>query len=327
MIFRFVLPLSLLLSSSAPLAQVPSAGQAAINCGCEDQPQVNVLAAVNGIKITKQDLSINTKTQVSLLHDTVIDARGRELDRQIKKVLIEAEAGRRGLSTAELLRLEVAAKVAPPTDKEARAFYEKNKNRLSPGFKSVKNDLIARLKSEREAVREKEFANSLRVAAKVTVSDQTITPPANDFELSRVFATVNGISITSRDIEEGLRPLIFRVQQQVYAYRKADLDLKINDLLLELEAKRQGMSPRALLDHAVRTKLPIVSEQQAKAFYNENKGTMRGGFSRLKHQIIQYLLAQEERKLSLAYAEQLRSEAAVQIYLTAPEAPSSRARR
>ena len=310
-------PWLLLLTASVVFAQTP-------NCGCEDKPQINVLAVINGTKITKQDLSIETRTQVSLAQDTVIAARNRELSVLINKMLLDAEAKRRGVTSAKLLELEVSEKVTEPTEAEARAFYEQNKARLGRDFKSVKKQIVAQLKSEREAVRSIEFANALRVAAQVVVADQQVTPPANEADLARVFATVNGVNITSLDIEQSLLPMIFQVQQQVYAIRKRDLDLKINDLLLEEEAKRLGTTPKALIDQNVRAKAPIISEEQARAFYNEQKAKMSGDFSDLKVPIMQYLQGEEERKLSVAYAEELRKAAAVQIYLTAPQAPNVR---
>lgn len=293
------------------------------NCGCEDKPQINVLAVVNGFKITKQDLSIDTKTQVSMVQDTVVAARAQELGRQINNLLLEAEAKRRGLTAAKLLELEVTAKIVPPTEAEARAFYEQRKSRTTQDFKTVKKDILARMRSEREAARAAEFANTLRAGAKITVSDQPVTAPTNEAELSRVFATVNGVNITSADIERGLLPLILKVQQQVYTLRKQDLDMRINDYLLEEEAKRQGTTPQALIDQNVKTKLPIVSEERARAFYNEHKAQMNGDFRDLKLQIMQYLNQEEARKLYLEYAEELRKGAAVQIYLTAPESPKS----
>jgi hypothetical protein len=312
-----VLLFSVFLSSFAPLSQTP-------NCGCEDKPQINVLAVVNGIKITKQDLSIDTRTQVSLVQDTVIGARAIALNQQINNRLLEDEAKRRGLTAAKLLELEVKAKVIRPTEDEARLYYEQNKNKNARDFKHVKNDVIAQMMKEREILRGREFANSLRVAAQVMVSDERVTPPQTEADLSRVFATVNGVNITSADIETSLLPLIFEVQQQVYALRKKDLDLKINDLLLEHEAKRLGTSPQALINQHVRMRVPIITDEQARAFHNENKGKLQGDFSKLKLQIVQYLMAQEQQKLSLAYAEQLRKAAAVQIYLTKPESPNLR---
>lgn len=309
--------LLLTFSSFFALAQTP-------NCGCEAKPQINVLAVVNGTKITKQDLSIDAKTQVSLAQDAVIAARSQALPQLINKTLLEQEAKRRGLTAARLFELEVTGKIVQPAEKEVRAFYNQNRNQIAQSFKSVKNDLIAQFRRQRETMRAREFANALRVAAQVTVSEQQVTPPTTEADLSRVFATVNGENITSRDIEESLLPLIFRVQQQVYALRKQDLDVKINDLLLEQEAKRLGTTPETLINQNVRTKVMMVSEKEARAFYNENKAKLQGDFDDVRVQIAQYMLAREHRKQVLAYAEQLRKGAAVQIYLTAPESPNLR---
>jgi hypothetical protein len=309
--------LFIVLSAGTPVSQTP-------NCGCEDKPQISVLAMVNGIKITKQDLSIDTRTQVSLAQEEVIIARRQQLGLLINKMLFEAEAKRRGLTTQKLLETEVTAKITPPTEAEAREFYERNKARTTQEFKSVKKELMAYLRNERETLRLHEFANALRVAGQVTVSEQAVTPPTNEAELERVFATVNGVNITSLDIEQSLLPLIFRVQQQVYRFRKQDLDLKINDLLLEQEAKRLGTTSKDLIDQNVRTRIPIITDEQARAFYDGNRTRMPGEFATLKFQIVQILLKQEEQKLSLAYAAKLRGAAAVQIYLSEPGPPDLR---
>jgi hypothetical protein len=291
------------------------------NCGCEDKPQITVLAVVNGVKITKQQLSVDTRSQVNLIQETVIAARSQVLNQLIAKMLLETEAKRRGVTPEKLIELEVKAKLVEPSEKEARAYYEENKTRGAPDFKQVKNQVIAQMMTEQQNLREHEFANALRVAAQVQVSEEFVTPPRSEEDLSRVFATVNGVNITSRDIEEALLPLIGRVQQQVYELRKKDLDLKINDLLLEQEAKRVGTTPKALIDQNVRMRVPIITDEQARAFHNEHKKSLPGDFSELKFQIVQFMMQQEQQKLSLEYAEQLRRASAVQIYLTPPQQP------
>ena len=304
--------LSLSLSASLAFPQTP-------NCGCEAKPQINVLAVVNGTKITQQDLSIDTLTQVSLAQETVITARNQQLGNLINKMLIEAEAKRRGITEAKLFEMEVTALVKPPTEADARAIYEPNKDRFGTSFSRVKKDIIARLKSEREVARAAEFVNVLRARARLSVADEQVTPPTTEADLERVFATVNNINITSRDIEQSLLPLIFNVQKQVYALRKRDMDIRINDLLLLEEAKRLGISPEQLLDRTVLTQLPIVTDEQAKAYYNQHKASLNGDFSQLKYGIMVLLFEQEKQKVVAAFAEQLRKAAAVQIYLTEPQ--------
>jgi hypothetical protein len=311
-------PWLLLIIASAVFAQITP------DCGCEQKPQINVLAVVNGVKITKKDLSIDTITQVNAVQDTVIVARSQALDQLVTKAVLDAEAKRRGLTVAKLLELELTAKVKEPTEADARAFYEENKTDRGRDFKSAKNDIIAHLKSERQATRAKEFANALRVAAQVSVAEQQVTPPASEADLARVFATVNGVNITSLDIEQSLLPLIFQVQKQVYAIRKRELDLKINDILLEEESKRLQTTPSALIYQNVRAKMAIPSEEQVRAFYETNKAKFNGEFAEVKVQIFQYLLEVEQQKLVAAYAEQLRKGAAVQIYLTEPQPPNVR---
>ena len=293
------------------------------NCGCEQKPEINVLAVVNGVKITRQDLSMDTKSNVSLAQDTVIAARSRQLELRINDLLLEGEAKRRGITTAQLLELEVTAKVIQPTEAEAKVIYEQSKNRTQ-SFGNVKNSIIAQLKAEREALRARVFASSLRAGAKVTITNQQVTPPTNEAELARVYATVNDVNITSADIETSLLPLIFQVQQQVYALRKRDLDQHINDLVLEQEARRLRTSPQALVNQHINANLPIITEVQARAFYDANKARLNDDFSDLKLMIMGYLLEQEKQKVLLGYAEQLRKQSAVQIYLTEPKPPNLR---
>lgn len=297
--------------------------QAPPNCGCEQKPEINVLAVVNGVKITRKDLNIDTLTQISIAQDTVIVARSRQLELQINDVLLAAEAKRRGLTTAKLLELEVTSKIVPPTEAEAKEFYEEGKNHTQ-SFNSIKNQILAQFRAEREAARAREFANSLRAGAKIAVSNQPITPPTSEADLLRVFANVNGVNITSNDIETSLLPLIFQVQQQVYNLRKRDLDLRINDLLLEQEAQRLGTTQQALIDQHVSAKMPIVTEEQARAYYKANKAQLNRDFSDVKLMLMQYLIEQERQKALAAYAEQLRKESAVQIYLTEPKPPTVR---
>src|SRR5262245_12126780 len=255
------------------------------NCGCEQKPEINVLAVVNGVKITRKDLSIDTLTQTSIAQDTVIVARSRQLDLKINDLLLEIEAKRRGLTTAKLLELEVTSKIVPPTEADAKAIYEQN-NIRNQSFNSVKNNILAQLRTDRVAARVREFANTLRAGAKIAVANLPVTPPTKEAELLRVFANVNGVNITSNDIETSLLPLIFQVQQQVYALRKRDLDLRINDILLEQEAKRLGTTPQALIDSHVNTKLHIVTVEQARAYYNANKAQLKSDFSDVKVMIL-----------------------------------------
>jgi len=281
-----------------------------------------VLAVVNGVKITKQDLSSETQSRIAELQRSIVEARERELDLQIDSILLEAEAKKRGVTPSQVIKDEVIAKVQAPTEAEAQAFYDQNKAKLQVAdFKTAKDDIIQFLRYQREQELAQKLSERFRTAAQVKVIAKPTAPAVSDADRARVLAIVNSKQITMGDIENSLRPLIFNVQEQVYSLRKEDLELKINDTLLTQEAQKRQVTTRALLDTEVSAKVPQVTEAQAQAFYNENKERISGDFAQTKALIIQYMQEAKEREATLAFASQLRRASKVEINLTAPESP------
>lgn len=308
-------------------AQQPAATPAGDACGCEGEPQPEVLATVGGIKISRAEVDSAIKSQIEEARGQVVEARKRELDLQINSILLEAEAKKRGLSTTKLLEQEVVSKAAAPTDAEALAFFNDNKARIQQSagraveFNEVKANVVEYLRGERQQQRAKQFADSLRAAYPVTVNAAGATPPATPADRARVFATVNGKQITSAMVEDSLRPLIYEAQRRVHGLRRQQLELQVNDLLLSQESQKRQVTTRALLDAEVTTKKKPVTEAEALAFYNQNKERINGEFAQLKPQIIGYLEEQQARQLETALAERLRTAAGVQFFLREPVAP------
>ena len=290
------------------------------DCACE-LPLPEVIAVVNGVKLTQKDLNPETQKRIAELHAEVVAARTRELELQINSMLLEAEAKRLKLSTQKLLEQEVVAKAVEPTEAEAQTFYDANKARIQSEFAKVKDDIISYLRDQRQRELAGKFAERLRAAATVQLLVKEATPPANASDRSRLFAHVNGQRITSAEIEDSLLPLVFDMQQQTYTLRMRDIDLKINDMLLSNEAQKRQVTTRALLDTEVEAKVPAVTEAQAQAFFNENKARINGEFAEVKPQIIQYLHEQEATRLRLAFADRLRKASALQIFLNPPVPP------
>jgi protein-disulfide isomerase/copper chaperone CopZ len=307
-----------------PPAQTPALKPALAtteDCGCEAAPVPEVLATVNGIRITKQDITASTQQRIAQMQQQVVEARKRELDLQINSKLLEAEAKKRGVSSAKLIEAEIIQKAGEPTEAEAQKFYDENKARIQAEFKDVKNEIIEYLRTQRQNEQAKRFSEVLRAGAQVKKNVEFATPPATAADRARVLATVNGQNITSADIEESLRPLIYSVQEQVYTLRKQDVEVKINDTLLEQEAQKRKVTTRALLDTEVTSKVPVVGEAQAQKFFDENKERINGDFAQTKFQIIQYLQERENQQANAAFAQRLRAAAQVQTFLTPPEPP------
>lgn len=288
----------------------------------QDAPLPEVLAVVNGVKITAKDLDVATNASIEALKHEVVEARERELDLQINTILLEAEAKKRGVDVKKILEEEVIAKVKAPTDADARKFFNEQSPQgtdKSAEFEQVKERILAHLLVQRRQELAKQFADRLRNTAEVKMLVETATPPSTPADRARVFAVVNGKQITSGDIEDKLQPLISSVQAQVYELRRRDLTRKVNDVLLAQEAQKRHVTTRALLDAEVIAKAPEITEVEAQKFYDENKARMNGGaFADVKSQIIAYLQRTELDKLRQTFAASLQKNAAIQDFLGAP---------
>lgn len=306
--------------AASPSQQLPAEKKSS-DCGCEAKAPPDVLAIVNGLKIVIKDIDEPVKERIKALQDQVIEARKRALDLQINSRLLEEEARRLGIAADKLLEREVIQKITDPTEAEARTFYDQNKTRIQGEFKDIKDQIINYIRNQRQQEEAKKFADRLRARAQVKVLVESVTPPETDAARARVFATINGKQITSGDVEDALKPLRFSVQEQVYELRKQQLDMKINDYLLEQEAKRTNVTPEALFDAEVGSRMKPVTDEEARNFYQENRGRVEGTFDQVRAQIIEYLQNRAKGKALNAFAERLRKGAAIQVFLEPPEPP------
>jgi protein-disulfide isomerase len=291
------------------------------DCGCEVKAPPDVLAVVNGVNIGIKDVDEPIKDRIQQLQNQVVEARKHQVDIEINSRLLDAEAGRLGITPEKLLEREVASKIKQPTEADAQTFYNQNKSRIQGEFKDLKDQIISYLRSQSQEEEAKKYADHLRLQAQVKILIENVTPPETNADRARVLATVNNKRITSGDVENALKPMIFNVQEQVYNLRKQSLDVKINDLLLEGQAKRREMTAAALFDSEVLPRVKQVTEEEARKFYEENKNKVQGSFDELRPQVMQYLQGQAQSKAAEEYAAQLRKGAAVQIFLKAPESP------
>lgn len=299
----------------------PPAADTKADCGCEGEAQPEVLALVNGVRVTSKDVDDAIKARTAQLQQQVIEARGLELDLQINSRLLEAEARTRKITSQKLLEQEVAAKVKDPTDAEVKEFYEQNQTRINTGFDEAKPYIVDYLKGQRQQEEAKRFAERLRAAADLKILVKEVTPPATPAGRARVLATINGQPITSAVVEDTLRPMIFQAQEQTYNLRNQQIELKINDILLEQEAQKRKITTRALVEAEVLSKVKKTTDAEAQKYYEQNKSRINGEFAQLKPQIVEYLNGIEQRNAESAFAEQLRKAAAVQVFLKIPEAP------
>lgn len=305
----------------SPKPASPASAAAAADCGCEVRNLPETFAIVNGVKIGREQVEPQVRARIDELQQQVSLARKRELDLQINSKLLKAEAAKRGTTEPKLLEEEVVLKAQEPTEADARAFYEKNRGRIVGEFKEVQSNIINYLRNQRQGEEAAKFAARLRAAYPVKVLVEQVTVPASDAERARVLAVVSGEKITSGDIEDSLRPLVFQVQRQVFEVRREELDSRISNLLLTQEAQKRGVTTQALLNAELSSKVAKVTDEDARKFYEQNRERLIGDFAQLKDQIVQYMQQREVERAGDFFADQLRRSSKVQVYLTAPEPP------
>ncbi len=307
--------------ASSRVPHTPAPASQTVDCGCEDKPLPEVLGTVNGIRITKLDIDDQVQQRIRELQQEVVDARRRELDLLINSIVLEAEARKRGVNTTKLLEDDIVNKIAKPTEAEARAFYDQNKAQIPAEFIAVKDDIIAHLTQLREQDGAKKLAEQLRAAAALRISPEPVTAPTTPAQRERVFATVNGNNITSGDIEDSLKPLIFTVQEGVYRLRRQVVELKINDALLEAEAKTRAITTTAVLATEVNARVPAITDADAQKFYDANKARINGDFATVRTQLLDYLKEEAMQKARSDFAARLRGAAQIQVFIDPPTPP------
>jgi len=130
----------------------------------------SVVAEVNGAPIMAAELDQKAAPRLARVRQEEYEVRRQALDDLITERLVAAEAGRRGISPDELLKREVADKVAPVSDATVDSVYEQN----APAFGSTpKAQAMARVRevmtSRAQAARRAEYMKDLRDKARVAV--------------------------------------------------------------------------------------------------------------------------------------------------------------
>ena len=81
-----------------------------------------------------------------------------------------------------------------------------------------------------------------------------------------VLASVNGVAITQRQVDDSIAVRLFPLQQQLYAVRKSALENLIVSRLLETEAKARGVSVEELRRQLTQGEIRVTRTQVEEAY-------------------------------------------------------------
>src|SRR6266568_691662 len=110
---------------------------------------------------------------------------------------------------------------------------------------------------------------------------------------SDALAEVDGVTITSEEVEKSLAGQLSKLEEQIYTLKRQRVEALINEKLLAKEAAKRGVSVLALLDAEVTSKVGLVTEQEIEKFYQENKAQLKGEETSLREQIRAHLQNQK----------------------------------
>src|SRR5207237_3205293 len=106
-------------------------------------------------------------------------------------------------------------------------------------------------------------------------------------------AEVDGVAITSEEVEKTLASQLSKLEEQIYNLKRQKVEALINEKLLAKEAAKRGVSVPALLDAEITSKVGLVTEQEIEKFYQENKAQLKVEESSVRDQIRGHLQNQK----------------------------------
>lgn len=126
----------------------------------------------------------------------------------------------------------------------------------------------------------------------------TIVPA--DSTIPSSLAILNGQTITVSDLNPAVSQEIAQLGARVGQVRSQTLEVQINTVLLEIEAKKRGLTPQQLYEGGVARRITEPAEAEITKFLNDNRANLRDSDPKTLHaDAIAYLKMQQEQRLSV----------------------------
>ncbi len=119
--------------------------------------------------------------------------------------------------------------------------------------------------------------------------------------------TINGQTLTTADLEPALRQELETLDDKIADARRSVLELQINTMLLQIEAKKRRIDSHRLYELEVSSRIPAATPAQIKKFIDDNKDQFAGADpTALNQQVAAYLHDEAENKLADDLVNRLR---------------------
>ena len=281
--------------------------------------QPGALAVVNGQTITLADLDPKVREVVENFERNLPNLRRDALEARVNQLLLDTEAQKRKVSREQLMDSEVNNRITEPTEAEIKAVYDANKQQIGDAdLSAVRPQIVEYLRLQARQKLVNEFIQRMRAATTVTAGADINAP---NLAPATVLTTVGGRAITAGDFEERLKPFLYKLRREIFDAEARALDMKINQILLEAEAKKRNVTPDALFKSEVADKLREPTDAEVTKFYEDNKARIRADLQSVRADIVSLLRDQQQNRVESEFAQRLRTGVPVQIFLSQPEPP------
>jgi protein-disulfide isomerase len=285
------------------------------------QATAKALAVVNNQQITLADIDPQIRTTIENIDKDIAEVRRRALDMQIGRILLEAEAKKRTLTVDQLVKADLSGKITDPTEAEIKSVYDGNRNYFGAAdLEQARPVIKQQLRNNRGQQLLDEYIAGLRKTYPVVMGTDVNTP---NIAPGATLATVAGQTINASAVNDDIsvKRLISDIRMQTFEAEQLAVNVRINQLLLEAEAKRRNITTEALLKAEITDKITKhPTDADVTKFYEANKAQMNGAeLATVRADIIAYLEGPERQKLEVAFAERLRTGAQIRMMITEPE--------
>ena len=138
----------------------------------------------------------------------------------------------------------------------------------------------------------------------------TVTTPAApaDSTIPSALAILNGQTITVSDLDPAVTKEVAKLGEKVADARRQILDLQINTVLLDVEAKKRKLTPQQVYELEVAKRITEPTEAEIAKLLEANRGELgQSDPATLRTEAIAFLRGQQEQKLSEGFIRRLKT--------------------
>jgi predicted DsbA family dithiol-disulfide isomerase len=136
---------------------------------------------------------------------------------------------------------------------------------------------------------------------------------------SHVIARVDGYAVTGDELFRPLAHRIYDMESEIYELKRKHLDEIVRSILIQKEAERKGLTVERLVD-ALLSEQDEVTDEEIES-YRRRPDEWKGSQEALKSRVRTFLRKRKARERIQAYADSLKGDYAVEVFLEEPSLP------